>query len=151
MQGVLKLQKIRPTGQKHSHMSTCLKCVSTHNQTVGIKPVILSVGPTTLELPLQISQLKDISQVFNNLVKTFQEKSEAKRPKRYDSAEYRYQGTDDDEMQYLEVFCNPNAYQTLFDAKVLVTIKTKGGISLATEMMFSSVKQSMDSTLSQLQ
>eukprot|EP01026_Neomeris_dumetosa_P057569 TRINITY_DN5302_c0_g1_i5.p2 TRINITY_DN5302_c0_g1~~TRINITY_DN5302_c0_g1_i5.p2 ORF type:complete len:165 (-),score=14.80 TRINITY_DN5302_c0_g1_i5:216-677(-) len=114
-------------------------------------PVVLSIGPTTLQLPLTPSQLQEVSVSLESLIKTFQEKAEAKRPKRWESTEYRYTGAEGEELQYLEVFCNPNAYQTAFDAKVLVTLKTQGGINLTTEMMFSSFKQSLDACLVSLQ
>eukprot|EP01025_Chloroclados_australasicus_P046122 TRINITY_DN5089_c0_g1_i1.p2 TRINITY_DN5089_c0_g1~~TRINITY_DN5089_c0_g1_i1.p2 ORF type:complete len:150 (-),score=4.25 TRINITY_DN5089_c0_g1_i1:254-703(-) len=116
-------------------------------QAEQVKPMMLSIGPTTLHLPLSSTQLQEVATACNSLIKTFQEKSEAKRPKRYDSVEYRYQGSEDEELQYFEIFCNPNAYQTAFDAQLLITIQTQGGIKLTTELMFSAVKQALDVTM----
>lgn len=52
-------------------------------------------------------------------------------------------------MAFLELFCNPNAYSSAFDAKVLISLKTEGGVAVTTEGRLSAVKGDIDSFLGQ--
>ena len=49
-----------------------------------------------------------------------------------------------EEIEFFEVVCNPNAYTTAFEAKMLVTLRTRGGLKVATEARLSTVKASID-------
>ena len=53
------------------------------------------------------------------------------------------------DIQFLEVFCNPNASTTAFDAKALITIKTADGLQLTTEGRLSALKADLDLFLEQ--
>lgn len=53
------------------------------------------------------------------------------------------------ELEFLEIFCNPNAAATAFDAKALITIKTKEGVRITTEGRISSLKEDLDSYMTQ--
>lgn len=50
-------------------------------------------------------------------------------------------------LQNLEVMCNPNAYATAFDAKVLITVSTTAGVKVTTEGRLSNLKQDVDAFL----
>lgn len=50
-------------------------------------------------------------------------------------------------VEYLEVVCNPNAYATAFDAKVLITIRSSQGLKVTTEGRLSNLKGDVDTFL----
>lgn len=54
-----------------------------------------------------------------------------------------------DPVALLELFCNPNAYSTAFDARVLVTLKAVGGVAVTTEGRLSAFKADIDNFLDQ--
>lgn len=66
--------------------------------------------------------------------------------------EYKYKssdGQDDQGLEYLEVVCNPNAYATAFDAKVLITMHSSQGLKVTTEGRLSNLKGDVDTFLEQ--
>lgn len=53
-------------------------------------------------------------------------------------------------MELLEVFCNPNSFKNAFDAKLMVSIKTTGGLTVMSEGRLSNIKADIDAYLSDL-
>lgn len=51
-------------------------------------------------------------------------------------------------VESLEVLCNPNAYTTAFDAKLLITLATSQGLKVTTEARLSAVKADIDEFIS---
>jgi len=64
---------------------------------------------------------------------------------RWDMMEVRFAEPEAGEgIELLEVFCNPNAYATAFDAKLLITVKAKGGLKVMGEGRLSAIKADID-------
>ncbi|KAK9904865.1 hypothetical protein WJX75_004243 [Coccomyxa subellipsoidea] len=108
----------------------------------------LHVNDTTISFPFAEAQAKEVSAAINGLLQTFAAKQSAERPKRWQSMEYRYKGSgEQDPVAQLELFCNPNAYSTAFDARVLVTLKAAGGVAVTTEGRLSALKADVENFL----
>lgn len=51
------------------------------------------------------------------------------------------------DIEYLEVFCNPNAHATAFDARALITLRTADGLRVTTEGKLTGVKADVEEFL----
>ena len=51
------------------------------------------------------------------------------------------------EVPLIEVFCNPNAHSTAFDAKVLVTVRTSDGVGIMAEASLEQLRAGVDAAL----
>jgi hypothetical protein len=116
------------------------------------KPLELHVGPTTLSLPFNQQRAMELKAALALLLATFAEKAKAERPKRWQSLEYKFKNDDGSDesttppgIALFEVFCNPNAAASPFDAKVLVTVKsTEGGVGFTTEAPLSALRADLE-------
>lgn len=114
----------------------------------AVSKLSLHVGETTIALPFKEQHAKELDAAFSALLKTFAEKAKAERPRRWEAMEYRYKGDPAAaELELFEVFCNPNAHTNAFDAKLLVTVKTRDGVAVTTEARLSAVKADLDAFL----
>jgi len=113
------------------------------------QPLSFHIGETTVSFPLSKEQAGKLSESVKSLLETFAAKQKAERPKRWDMMEYRLRGEEAASvgLQNLEVMCNPNAYATAFDAKVLITVSTTAGVKVTTEGRLSNLKQDVDAFL----
>ncbi|KAK9807576.1 hypothetical protein WJX72_003139 [[Myrmecia] bisecta] len=108
----------------------------------------LHIGDTTVAFPFKHEQAKDLSGSITKLIQTFAAKQKAERPKRWEMMEYRFKGKpSEQELEYLELFCNPNQYTTAFDAKVLITMRTSEGVKVTTEGSLAAIKGDVDQYL----
>jgi hypothetical protein len=105
----------------------------------------LHVGETTISIPLPNDKAQELSAAIQEIMTTFAEKQKAERPKRWESMEYRLNDTGP--VEKLEVICNPNAYSTAFEAKVLITLVIVGGVKVVTEGKLSAVKADVETYL----
>eukprot|EP00891_Asterochloris_glomerata_P002737 jgi/Astpho2/2737/Aster-x1094 len=83
---------------------------------------------------------------MTQLLQTFSEKQKAERPKRWPMMEFRCQD-EQHGIELLEVYCNPNAHSTAFDAKTLITLKTSQGVRVTAEARLSALKSDLDTFL----
>lgn len=110
-------------------------------------PLALHVGPTTLVLPLPPPAVASLRAGLADLLTTFKAKAAAERPAKWPSMEVTWTAADASAgggVVRFEAFCNPNSAASPFDAKVLVTAKAGGGVSVATECPLAGLRADVD-------
>ncbi|GIL52862.1 hypothetical protein Vafri_8631 [Volvox africanus] len=110
---------------------------------IATRPLLLHAGDTTMSVPFTTEGAQQLQEAFQKLFQTFAEKQKAQRPKRWDMMEWRHTNEDIG----FEVFCNPNAYTTAFDAKLLITLGSRGGLTVTTEARLSAITSDLDNYL----
>ncbi|WIA18135.1 hypothetical protein OEZ85_009611 [Tetradesmus obliquus] len=116
--------------------------------TAAAQHLALHIGETTIQLPFSPAQAQQLDADLAKLLQTFADKQAAKRPKRWDMMEVRFKGPEAGSgLELLELFCNPNAHATAFDAKLLVTIQAAGGLKVMSEGRLSAIKADLDAYL----
>ncbi|KAG2490705.1 hypothetical protein HYH03_010866 [Edaphochlamys debaryana] len=110
---------------------------------VATRPLQLHAGETTIALPFTTEKARELQGEFQKLFQAFGEKQKSTRPKRFDMMEWVHA----DDKVSLEVFCNPNAHSTAFDAKLLITLVSAGGLRVTTEARLSGVTSDIDNWL----
>lgn len=125
------------------------RCNVVARSTTGTR-LSLHMGETTVQFPFSRDNAEALNQSVLALLKTFADKQKAERPKRWEAMDFKFRGSpQSDDLERFEVFCNPNAHTSAFDAKVLITIKSHEGISVTTEGRLSNFKTDLDAYLSQ--
>lgn len=51
------------------------------------------------------------------------------------------------EIEYFELFCNPNAYPTIYEARAVLHLRTKDGLKIATEAKLTGLRADVDAFL----
>lgn len=129
----LRTQAVRPR-------SVCLNAAP--------KRLQLHVGETTLDVPFSVDKAQQLQGAFQQLLQSFADKQKATRPKRWDMMEVHFAGAPQSaEPQRFELFCNPNAYSTAFEAKMLITLESRDGLRVTTEARLSAIKSDVDAFL----
>jgi len=135
-------------GVLRSTVPRCLsKGISRHSQpivgrrSVVDTPLVLHLGQSTVELPFSPDEARNLGRSFNALLQTFKDKQESPRPQKWEIMEYVYQG--EDGVERFEVTCNPNAFPTAFDAKLMVDLRAANGIRFAGEGELSQIKSDL--------
>ncbi|KAK9819354.1 hypothetical protein WJX74_009624 [Apatococcus lobatus] len=147
----LQRSSARPRRCPHTYLASLRRVRCAAAQAEKAQLFSLHLGETTLSLPIPDSEAQNMRGALDNLLQTFAEKQKAERPKRWKMMEYRYKGAPGESgIDLFELFCNPNAHSTPFDAKILVTMKAAQGVSLTTEGTLSAVKGDIDAYLDQL-
>lgn len=123
----------------------CRSIKTTAISASGTANLTLSIGETTVAFPLPAEEAARLQGAIGTTLQTFAEKQKAERPKRWPSMEYKFKGdAAARQVEYLEVFCNPNAHATAFDAKVLITLRSADGLRVTTEGKLSAIKAAVD-------
>ena len=107
--------------------------------------IVVQTGATSMRIPVSKQRLRVIRDGLNDLFKTFQEKQKAERPRKWECLELVLPDTTEED--YMELFCNPNACSTAFDAIVMMTMKTKLGLHVVTEFKLEQFQSAVASTL----
>jgi len=76
-------------------------------------------------------------------IATFKEKMAAKQAKKWDDFEHNWSDGD----LSIELFCNLNAFATIFDVSMFVTVRRGDGIKVTSEMPLSSLQSDIDGYL----
>lgn len=110
----------------------------------------LHMGTTTVTVPFSAKEGGLLSDKFQELLKTFAEKQNAERPQRWESMQYRYEGDGaDDGIGSIDMICNPNMHSTAFDAKLLVSVESVGGLRITAEGSLSEIRSDLEEFLGQ--
>mmetsp|Transcript_9860 Transcript_9860/g.24594 ORF Transcript_9860/g.24594 Transcript_9860/m.24594 type:complete len:193 (+) Transcript_9860:164-742(+) len=110
----------------------------------GSKILTLHLSDSTLKLPLDLPHALEMKQATLRVFESFKEKETWERPRKLDSTKLSVSsGTTE-----IGLLCNPNAYPTAFQAKVLVKMSERAsGIELTTEVPLSKFKNDLDDFL----
>lgn len=112
--------------------------------------MVLHLGESTLEVPFSVPEAKNLGRSFNGLLQTFKDKQEAEQPKKWDNMAYIFEDQNTSEgVSKFEVVCNPNAFPSAFDAKLLISLQTNNGIKVTGEAYLSQLKADLQNFIQQ--
>lgn len=96
-------------------------------------------------VPFSVDEARNLGRSFNGLLQTFKDKQEAEAPKKFEIMTYKFEDPDpsDDNVDSFEVMCNPNAFPSAFEAKLLVALSAQNGIKISGESHLSQMKSDL--------
>lgn len=109
-------------------------------------PLTLHLQDTSVSVPIGEAGAKSLQEGLSRFVASFKEKLSAEKAKKWDNFEYGY-STEQGDLR-LEVFCNPNAYATIFDVRMFLTVKCGNQIKVSSEVPLSSLQSDVQAFLS---
>jgi len=98
---------------------------------------------TSITIPFSRSAAERLQNGLTSFVAMFKSKMEAKKARRWDNFE---QDLAQDDLR-VEVFCNPNAYASIFDVRMFMTIRCGAQIKLASEVPLASLQSDLEAYL----
>lgn len=110
---------------------------------------MLHLGESTVELPFSPAEARNLGRSFNGLLQTFKDKQEAAEPRKWEMMSYTYDAQETEGVTFLQVMCNPNAFPSAFDAKLMVTIQSESGMKITGEAHLSQTKSDLQTFISQ--
>jgi hypothetical protein len=81
---------------------------------------------------------------LNDFVATFKKKMAATKAQRWEDFEHKWS----QDGLSVELFCNLNAFATIFDVSLFVTVRFGDGIKVTSEMPLSALQSDVDEFLS---
>ena len=95
-------------------------------------------GGTTLSFPVNADEASRARGAVRHIFDIFKEKEALERPRRMEDVKFTLAG--DEGAFALQLYCNPNAHPSAFQAKVLVSFKSEGGVTMTSEAPLSSLR-----------
>mmetsp|Transcript_3019 Transcript_3019/g.7367 ORF Transcript_3019/g.7367 Transcript_3019/m.7367 type:complete len:209 (-) Transcript_3019:422-1048(-) len=104
--------------------------------------LVLHLGPTTLNFTLHAEDAHRLIDALKRIIEVFKEKENMTRPKRLDDVKLRIESGQEGGIS-LDLYCNPNAHPTAFQAKALLTVRS-GTLKVASEVQLSGLKADLE-------
>lgn len=98
---------------------------------------------TSISVPFTEADATELKDGLATLIATFKEKMAATRPRRWEDFEHTATSGD----FKLEVFCNLNAFATIFDVKLFVTVRSGPQIKVSSEIPLATLQGDLEAFL----
>eukprot|EP00929_Paragymnodinium_shiwhaense_P033813 TRINITY_DN18501_c0_g1_i1.p1 TRINITY_DN18501_c0_g1~~TRINITY_DN18501_c0_g1_i1.p1 ORF type:complete len:670 (-),score=177.70 TRINITY_DN18501_c0_g1_i1:388-2250(-) len=98
---------------------------------------------TSVSVPLSTASSSDLKNGLAQFTAMFKKKTEDKSPKKWPEFEHTTRQGD----LHVEVFCNPNAYSSIFDVRIFLTVKMGADVKVSSEVPLSSLQSDLEAYL----
>jgi len=95
---------------------------------------------TAITVPFAADGAKSLQQSLSEFIAVFKKKMAAEKPQRWENFDYTWAQDD----LNLDVFCNPNAFSTIFDVKLFVTVRFGDQIKLTSDIPLSTLQSDIE-------